>query len=193
MKFFNKIKQVMLDVLGDIKVYRFPFFMVYDPSTFLIKGHHTRKAMILLQPGDLILRKYVHYLDGFFIPGEYSHTGVYIGDGMMIHAVSENVGYIDVIDFLRCDAFCILRCKENELAQEAVKKAKSAVGLKYDFDFEDDNNKFYCHELGVYCYSKLNLEKKQAKIMGINCGMRYLSTTFTESEHFEKVLEIRPM
>lgn len=191
MKFLYAIKRYLLDILGDIKVYCFPFFMVYDPSTFRVKGYHTRQALNVLEPGDIILRKYVHYLDGFFIPGEYSHTGVYVGDGKVVHAISENVQYIDVIDFLRCDGFCIMRCKDRNAAKEAVEIAKSLIDAPYDFDFRDNNGRYYCHELGVVCYKSLNLQKKKAVIMGIDCGERYLSSTFTESEHFEKVLEFK--
>ena len=40
MSILKKIKHCLLNILGDIKVYRFPFFMVYDPTTFLIKGNN---------------------------------------------------------------------------------------------------------------------------------------------------------
>ena len=191
MKILRWLKKKGLDIIGDIKVYRFPFFMIYDPSTFRVKGYHTRQAMELVKPGDLILRKYVNYLDGFFIPGEYSHTGIYVGDGQMVHAVSENVSHIDIIDFLRCDSFCILRAKDQALVPRAIEIAESLVGSSYDFDFEDSNSGFYCHELGVSCYPTLDLKKKPVKILGIRLKERYLSSTFTESDDFETVLEVK--
>jgi len=43
---------------------------------------------LVIKPGDLILRAYECYLDGLFIPGTYTHTGIYIGDGKVIHAVA---------------------------------------------------------------------------------------------------------
>ena len=82
---FKKIKKLFLNILGDIKVYRFPFFMIYDPTTFLIKGYHTRQAINAIQTGCIVLRGYKCYADGFFIPGDFSHSGIYVGDGMMIH------------------------------------------------------------------------------------------------------------
>ena len=186
------LKRAFLDILGDIKVYRYPCFVVYDPSTFLVKGHHTREAMELLEPGDIVLRKYVHYLDGYFIPGEFSHASVYVGDGMIVHAISEDVSYIDVIDFLRCDGFCILRPKVRSLAGPAVKRAKELVGKHYDFDFVDGNDEYYCHELAVECYRSMGLEKKETRILGFRVKPRYLSTTFTESGKFDEIMRMLP-
>ena len=137
------LKKIFLTILGDIKIFKFPLFIIYDPSTFRVKGYHTRLAMEMLKPGDIILRRYRMYLDGAFIPGKYSHTGVYIGDGKVIHAVAEGVSKIDIIDFLRCDGFCILRQNDVNAALNAVKYVESVLGEKgqYDFDFKEDNRK----------------------------------------------------
>ena len=72
--FLHKLKIIFLTILGDIKMFKFPFFLVYDPSSFAVKGYHTRLAMEMLKPGDIVLRRYRMYLDGVFIPGKYSHT-----------------------------------------------------------------------------------------------------------------------
>lgn len=186
------LKRTFLTILGDIKVYKFPFFMIYDPSTFKVKGYHTRQAMDLLKPGDIVLRRYRMYLDGWFIPGKYSHTGVYVGDGKIIHAVAEGVSKIDVIDFLRCDGFCILRQGDTDNALNAVEYVKSVLGQKgqYDFDFNDENGTWYCHELGALAYSTCNIEKKSARILGFKVAPRYLAASFLENENFKKILEV---
>ena len=192
MKFFNKIKQVMLDILGDIKVYRFPFFMVYDPSTFLIKGHQTRKAMDIIEPGCILLRGYSCYLDGFLIPGKFSHSAIYIGKNKVIHAVAEGVEEIDIIDFLRCDRMCILKPKDHIAAEYAIKKAKSFLGTPYDFNFKDGLDALYCHELTANCYSCYDIQKQKIKILGIKMQPRYTCDSFLTNEKFEKILEIIP-
>ena len=188
---FHKLKVFFLTVLGDIKIFKFPFFLIYDPSSFRVKGFHTRQAMKLLQPGDIILRRYRCYLDGLFIPGKYSHSGIYAGNGEIIHAVAEGVSKIDVIDFLRCDGFCILRQNDIDLAHLAVQYAESIVGKKgqYDFDFIDDNDSWYCHELSALAYPTCHIEKKEARILGIKVAPRYLASSFLENENFFKVLE----
>ena len=190
-KFFKKLKQKLLTIFGDIKIYKFPFFMIYSPDTFKVKGDQTRKAMELLQPGDIVLRKYVHYLDGYFIPGLYSHSSLYIGDGKIIHAVADGVEYIDVIDFLRCDGFCILRQDDPLAAEVAVAFAKTQEAKKaqYDFDFKSDNNAYYCHELVATAYEGLNITKKPVMMFKIfKLEPRYLADSFLEDPRFHKIL-----
>jgi hypothetical protein len=68
-----------LTIFGDIKVFRFPFFLVYDPGSYQVKGDDVRALLQVLQPGDILLRSYANYLDGKFIPGKFSHAGLYCG------------------------------------------------------------------------------------------------------------------
>lgn len=86
----NEAKKKFLCILGDIKVFKYPLFVVYDPGSYLVKGANIRKAVELLQPGDIILRRYIHYLDGYFIPRKiFSYPEYMSGDGKVIHAISE--------------------------------------------------------------------------------------------------------
>ena len=191
MKFFDKIKRTFLTIFGDIKVYKFPFFMIYNPTTFRVKGTQTRQALELLKPGDIVLRKYVHYLDGYFIPGKYSHSSLYVGDGKIIHAVADGVEYIDVIDFLRCDEFCILRQDDEKLAEKACEFAKGAEARKaeYDFDFTSGNDKYYCHELVATAYKDMNIQKKSVTMFKFfKLDPRFLAESFLEDERFKEVL-----
>ena len=192
LKLLKLIKRISLNILGDIKVFRFPFFLIYDPGSYEVKGYHTRQAMEVLEPGDIVLRKFINYLDGYFIPGEYSHTGLYVGNNIVIHAIAEGVSSIDIIDFLRCDKFIILRAKDEEARKRAVERAKRwwIKNREYDFDFKSNNGKLYCHELGVEAYKELKLEKKTTKILGITLSPRYLAESFTTSDKFETVLKI---
>lgn len=189
---FKKIKQWFLTIFGDIKIFRFPFFMIYAPDTFRVKGYDTRNAMELIKPGDIVLRKYIHYLDGYFIPGKYSHSSLYVGNGKIIHSVADGVEYIDLIDFLRCDGFCILRQNDEALAAKAVEFAKNAVAnkMQYDFDFKSDNDSYYCHELVATAYKGLNIEKKSVVMFKIfKLAPRFLAESFLNNENFHKVLE----
>lgn len=65
MKIVQKVKK-MLNTLwvkflirfGNIKVFKFPLFIVYDPSEYKMDGPHVYRAMKILRPGDIILRGY---------------------------------------------------------------------------------------------------------------------------------------
>lgn len=192
MKVLKRIKKTFLKILGDIKVFRFPMFVIYDPKTFAIKGYHTRQAMDALEAGDIVLRGYNCYLDGYFIPGTFSHSGIYVGEGKIIHAIAEGVQEIDVIDFLRCDRFCIIRPKNSEYAKIAVERAKHFIGTPYDFEFEEGEENFYCHELSRACYDSIDIKKSETKIMNVTVEPRYTCDSFLDNENLEKILEIIP-
>lgn len=187
------LKSKFLTFFGDIKYFKFPFFLVYDPSEYKIDGDKTRTIINKIRIGDLILRRYDHYLDGVFIPGKYSHTGIYVGDGKVIHAVAEGVCEVDILEFTRCDGIIILRPKHGQ--KTAIEKAKQCVkdGIPYDFDFKEGVKSLYCHELGAYCYSDLRIEKKVPKLLGgliHSSTTRWLADSFIESPHFRTVIEL---
>lgn len=190
---FYKLKSAFLTFFGDIKVYPYPMFIVYCPDSFQVKGADTREAMRLIRPGDLILRKYRHYLDGYFIPGKFSHTGVYVGGGKVIHAVAEGVSETDLIDFLRCDSFAILRPKSG--TQEAIEKLHDFLGKPYDFNFRSGNEAYYCHELGAEVYPELSIKKLRPSLFGIKLpflSKSYLAESFLTSPDFKLILQKEP-
>ena len=159
-----------LTAFGDIKVFRFPLFLVYDPDDFEITGSEVLKIMGVLEPGDVILRGYNRYLDGKFIPDKlkFSHGALYVGNGKIIHAVAEGVSETNVIDFTRCDRIAIFRPKAGQKA--AVKAAKQFLKQKvpYDFGFEKGVSAIYCFELCGECYPKLKIERKTvSKLFGL--------------------------
>lgn len=151
--------QKLLTIIGDIKVFpKYPLFLIYNPEEYdyKIRGNDIRKLSNIIKPGDIILRKYDHYLDSYLIPGPYSHSGIYIGDNKIIHAVAEGVKEIDIIDFCQCDGIKVLRATElkDEEINNIILKAKGALGSVYDFKFNSsDSSAFYCHELTSYCFN----------------------------------------
>ncbi|PKN96849.1 MAG: hypothetical protein CVU43_18605 [Chloroflexi bacterium HGW-Chloroflexi-5] len=60
------IKSRFLTIFGDIKIFKWPMFAIYHPTTFRIKGYHTREIMNIVKPGDVVMRSYRDYLDGYF-------------------------------------------------------------------------------------------------------------------------------
>jgi hypothetical protein len=119
--------------------------------------------MKLVEPGDIICRRYTYYLDSIFIPGEFSHSGIMTKYDQMAHSIAEGCLYIHPIDFIKdTDGFIICRPYYStpfEL-RKAIKKAVWHVEenkTKYDFTFKD-TNRFYCHEFIVDCLNSGGIE-----------------------------------
>lgn len=192
MSYFDKVRNKFLKIFGDIKVYKFPFFLLYDPGSYLVKGANIRTVLETIEPGDILLRGYKNYLDGYFIPGFFSHAGLYLGETkksdlpltdeqkkifyegkqVVIHSMAEGVFMEDVLNFCRCDYLMILR--RNNTIEPSIdlkadfihtyQKAISNLGKAYDFAFDFFNNdNLSCTELVQVCYSDI-LELYDIKI-----------------------------
>lgn len=189
-----ELKAKFLTKFGCLKVYKTPMFIIYDPSTNEMHGEQILKVLDILQPGDVILRGYRHYLDGMFIPGDYSHGAVYVGDRKIVHAVAAGVSYIDVIDFCMCDRICILR--PNKLQTSAIKLAKKLAkdNVPYDFGFKRGTSALYCFELCAECYKKLDIKTKTAKaFFGLLQKKNvYTADSFFENSNFTRIFEYNP-
>ena len=120
MNIFAFIRNWFLKVFGDIKIYNSPFFILYDPGSYKVKGKEIRQVIDTIKKGDILVRGYSNYLDGYFIPGFFSHVGQYLGEThqsqdvmpdiikkifyvgkqVVIHSMAEGVFMEDVINFL---------------------------------------------------------------------------------------------
>ena len=187
------LKEMFLKIFGDIKVFRFPLWIVYDPDMYGMTGTKIRHALDTIRRGDIVLRGYRHYADGYFIPGKFSHSGIYVGNNQVVHAVSEGVSKIDILDFLMCDICCILRAKNKAITDSVVGKAESYIGTAYDFDFSKGDKSLYCHELTAISFAPyIKVERFIPKILGgIIRGKHkvFLAQSFLESPDFEIVYD----
>ena len=68
--FLYRIWSKFLTAFGNIKVFKWPFFMVYDPSYFKMTGDKILEVVSIMKPGDVILRGFDGYLDGKFVPSD---------------------------------------------------------------------------------------------------------------------------
>jgi hypothetical protein len=181
MKLVDKLYNGFIRFFGDLKVFKFPMFIIYDPGSYLIKGEEIRQVINIIRPGDILVRGYINYLDGYVIPGFFSHAGLYLGEVLpvasnglnagqlkdfkageqiVIHSMAEGVFMEDIINFCRCDYMAILRRNPN-LESENSKKvtfnkvyenALQNLGKEYDFKFDfTEFNKLSCTELVFAC------------------------------------------
>ncbi|MCK5524465.1 MAG: hypothetical protein KAI83_15150 [Thiomargarita sp.] len=127
----NNFAEKMSTVLSEIRVFKWPLFIVYRPRNFTLKGCHTRNVMAQIKPGDILVRFFKNNLSNPFIEGTFKQVGFYLGDvseshlkqfakidepsqfnpgkQRVIYAVGDKVFLEDVIDFCRCDGFAIMR------------------------------------------------------------------------------------
>jgi hypothetical protein len=188
-----RLKRALLTVFGDIKIFPGPLWIVYHPRTFRIKGAETRHISSLIEPGDVVMRAYTSYLDGYFIPkgeSKCSHSGLYVGDGLVVHSIAEGAQEIDLIDFCRTDRIVVLRPGRGQewAVQHAEKCADKAI--PYDFDFAPGPGKYYCHELTASCFPELDIQPLSRKILGfVNSPVAYLADSFYTNPNFQVVYE----
>ena len=74
--------------IGTLKAFRLPPCVIENPGAYQIKGKDTRAILEALMPGDILLRGYNGYVDGFFIRrlsgaggkvGNFTHAALYVG------------------------------------------------------------------------------------------------------------------
>ncbi|KKN91119.1 hypothetical protein LCGC14_0219840 [marine sediment metagenome] len=163
-----KLKKWIFRFIGDIKWAGMlhPFWFVINATTFRLKGKHYRDVEQIIQPGDILIRRFEGYVDKFLLPGWWNHAGVYVGeidgqDNKVVHAISDGIVVDDLIDFMRTDHMIVLRAPEK-YCDEAIKRAKTVIGRDYDFAFEfGDSLRFSCTELVNYCFGGIVRGKKR--------------------------------
>lgn len=147
--FIYKVAKRFLTWIGDIMVATEP------PKT---KAEQILQMTYVIEPGDIICRQYSYYLDSYFIPGTYSHSGIVLSKDEMVHSIAEGVQFVHPIDFVKdTDGFIIVRPNYNKLEdrKKAIQKAIFHVNNKAQYDFLfDDPDKFYCHELTCDCLAE---------------------------------------
>lgn len=150
-----RTKSGIVGWFGNIKVYKHPFFILLGHVAYKIKGEHVREIINVLEPGDILLRRYDHYISGLMIPGYFTHGAVYVGDNNVVHLLGGGITTEDILIFTRCDDIAIIRCTDPTLVKEALAQTNRQVakGVEYDFDFNTDSpDRLYCTEFTAYIY-----------------------------------------
>jgi hypothetical protein len=152
---FYKIKSKAIGWFGNVQVFKYPFFMLFGHTAYKIKGTDQREILNVIKPGDVLLRRYDHYLSGLMIPGYFTHAAIYVGDNEVIHLLGSGICKEDILTFLRCDNIMLLRFKNEPVVNEAITAAYEQLdkGVEYDYDFDTDKpDKFYCTEFVDFCF-----------------------------------------
>ena len=191
------VKSRFLTVFGNIRTSKYPPFLFYDDVAFAMDGQHIRSALETAKPGDIVLRGYDSYLDSAFISSsrKYSHAGIVVKNGKVVHATAPNVCEIDLIDFMHCDRIAIVRPRKYRAAAVKIAERFRNEKTPYDFAFTHGDASLYCFELASYCYPKIHIEKRKATAMfGLirKSEPVYLSDSFFSSKDMDIVFEYNP-
>jgi hypothetical protein len=157
----ERIQDKLLAWFADIRIY-WGGIILFGDSHYKIKGPHTREIMEVLKPGDVLLRRYDHYLGSLLLKGYWSHAAIYVGDNQVIHMLGEGITKEDILTFCRTDDVCILRCADSDRVQKAIDEANRqfSMGTKYDYDFSMSTKKLYCSELVHHVYGGFSYAKR---------------------------------
>lgn len=151
----KKIKKALIKFFADIRLYKGGIILFGD-SHYRMKGPDVRAVLDTVQAGDVLLRRYDHYLGSHLTPGYFSHAAIYVGDNRVVHMLGEGICEEDILTFCRTDAVAVMRCMTAGMAKAAVIEADYwlAKGVEYDFEFEAEDEEFYCTEFVWKCYGE---------------------------------------
>lgn len=158
------LKKKVLSFVADIRIYKGGIILFGD-SSYAVKGPEMRAILSSIQPGDVLLRRYNHYLGSVTIPGYWSHAALYVGANEVIHMLGKGICSEDILTFMRCDNVAILRAKDTTLIDQAINKAYTfrEKGIEYDYDFDTEKaDKFYCTEFVDNCFGYQIRDRQQS-------------------------------
>jgi len=165
MGIYYKAKGKILKFISDIRLYPLGI-VLYGQTGYKIKGEETREILDMIQPGDVLLTRYDHYVTYIFNAlGFYGHAGLYVGDNRVIHMMGSGIQNEDILTFCRKDHIMILRAKDQTRVKRAVDMAlvMYADGVEYDYDFSEFNKTLYCSEM---IYEVFDKPKEMTKSLG---------------------------
>lgn len=143
-----------------------------------VKQSEIAKALSVLRPGDMILT----HVDGELtnvVLDFWSHAAAVANIGEVIEATTEGVHPTWLIYFLsHKDKFKILRPTFEFDQIGFVTFLNNAIGKDYDFEFESEDEQFYCFELVAVAYMQVSdVVINPTKTLA---GYQYLAKSFSE-------------
>lgn len=144
---FYRMKSKFMAWFSDIRLY--PLGLVlYGKTSYQIKGTDIRFILNMIKPGDVLLRRYNHFIGSMLVPGHFSHVGLYVGDNSVYHMTFTGIVKEDILTFTRCDSMCLLRPYRGDVNQAiSIANEYLVKEIPYDFNFESTLDRMYCTEL----------------------------------------------
>ena len=140
-------------------------------------------AISVLKPGDLILTHTSGEASNIALD-HWSHAGIYV-PGIVYEATTHGVVNSNLIYFLaKKDDFKILRPTFEFDYIDLASFLNSAVGKPYDFEFEQNDQQYYCFELAAVAYmqsSEIIIDPTKTI-----AGYQYLHKSFS-LENFKEI------
>ncbi len=166
-KSLENLKIGVIRSVSNIRVYRGGVIWFGD-SSYHLKGPECRDILNVLKPGDLLLRRFDHYLGALAIPGYWCHVAIYVGNNLVIQMSTTGINSEDILTFLRSDNIIVLRpnIRYKHLTSQAIEKAYQYLpqNIPYDFEFNfKDASKMSCTELIRDCYNYPEFYTKKLK------------------------------
>ncbi len=142
-----------------------------------------------LRPGDIILTRNKGYISNLFIPGFWTHAGIFIGNQKernlylnsrfekvippnidLIEALSDGVVFSTFGRSFKADNIAVLRPEISKLEiDKVIEKALAQINKNYDFNFDlDSDSLIYCTELIYQAYLPY-IDLPIKKIFGRTC------------------------
>ncbi len=133
--------------------------IIYDRKN-LLNNWDLLRATRKLKKGDVVLVGGLRRLTSFVIKGLVTHSLIYVGGRRFVHSVADGVEFASLQDiFCEYDTMIILRPtqRDRDTVNKIIDCAKDQVGKPYDYEFENDDKKFYCTELIRHAYKNAGL------------------------------------
>ncbi len=182
------ILKSFLKFTGDIHISKYPLFVQYKPQFHKLKGDGVRAVIDNLMVGDILLRRHEGYLNVIMTPGFWAHSAIYAGDDKVLHMLGDGIIIEDILDFCRTDNICILRCINQDSIDNAILNIEkfSQMDIHYDFEFESNDDEFYCTELINKIYNGV-FDQQFSNNYG---KLTLLPDDLLLSDYFVKVIDI---
>ena len=152
--FRQKLRRLLLSALHPITVWVGETHMPWSRKK--ITGIDLFEVLSCVKPGMIFLTKTHGELTNLFIPGKWSHVGIYTGENTVVEAVGKGVIEKDLATFmLTKDEICLLApafITDEKRMKYAAEWCERQIGLPYDYDFYSNNKAFYCSELVYNAY-----------------------------------------
>lgn len=133
--------------------------IIHDRENLLTDAD-LRRAAAVMEKGDIILVGALRRLSSMVIGTPVTHAILYVGYRTFVHSIPDGVVEASLHQvFTEYDTIVVLRAKSSDYKKIGLATASvvKEIGKPFDFEYKDDQAKFYCSELINYAYKEANI------------------------------------